>query len=163
MIIGVTGATGFIGRTLLLQAHERGHEVIAFTREPARSVDGALETRRFSVDAPLDLSGCEAIVHLAGEPIAGFWTSQKRQRIVDSRVQGTRRIVEAIASMENKPEVLVNASAVGFYGNGGGSELSENAPAGSGFLAETTAAYQDGSVEAGVEDATGGASGVGTA
>jgi len=142
MIIGVTGATGFIGRAVLRHAHERGHEVIAFTRKPDRAVDRAMETRFFSTDAPPNLSGCEAVVHLAGEPIAGLWTPAKRRRIMESRVQGTRRVAEAIAAMQNKPEVLVSASAVGFYADGGESELTESAREGRGFLAETTARWE---------------------
>ena len=142
MIIGVTGATGFIGRALLRHAHQRGHEVVAFTRHPERPVDGAIETRRFALDRPPDLKGCEAVVHLAGEPIAGLWTSGRRRRIVESRVQGTRRITEAIDSMAEKPEVFVSGSAVGFYGDGGEAELTESAPAGRGFLAETTTQWE---------------------
>src|SRR5687768_6479581 len=140
MTIGVTGATGFVGRELVKLAHQRGHEVIAFSRHPEHTVDWATETRKFSLDAAPDLSGCEAIVNLAGEPIMGLWTKAKQRAIIDSRVEGTRRIAEAVGRMADKPEVLVNASAIGFYGDGGDTELSESAPEGRGFLAETCAA-----------------------
>jgi len=142
MVIGLTGATGFVGRAVLRLAHERGHEVIAFTRNPESPVDRAIETRKFSLDAKPDLTGCNAVVHLAGEPIAGIWTGTKRRRIVQSRVEGTRRVVEAIASMESKPEVFVSGSAVGYYGESGDGELTESSPPGAGFLAETVVAWE---------------------
>ena len=143
MRIGLTGATGFVGKHILRLAAQRGHEVVAFTRTPQRDVSGAAETRRFALDAPPDLSGCEAVIHLAGEPILGLWTGAKKRRIVESRVRGTRRIVEAIAAMSEKPEVLVNASAIGYYGESGDAELTERTPAGTGFLAATVQSWED--------------------
>jgi uncharacterized protein (TIGR01777 family) len=151
MVIGITGATGFVGRAVMRVAHDRGHEVIAFTRTPGRGVNRAIETRCFSIDSAPDLSGCDSVLHLAGEPIAGLWTWKKRRRILESRVQGTRRIAEAIAAMSKKPEVLVNASAVGLYGDGGEAELTESAPPGNGFLAETTAQWEGEAVKAEIE------------
>jgi uncharacterized protein (TIGR01777 family) len=148
MRIGITGASGFVGRAVAGHARRRGHEIIAFSRDPSKRVRDAVETRLFSLDAPPDLGECEAIIHLAGEPILGFWTANKRRAIVASRVQGTRRIVEAIAALDQKPEVLVAASAIGFYGNGGDSILDESAPQGGGFLAETTAAWEKESLAA---------------
>jgi hypothetical protein len=142
MRIGITGASGFIGRAVAGHARRRGHEIIAFSRCPERHIRDAIETRRFTIAAPPDLSGCEAVIHLAGEPILGFWTAAKRRAIVESRVQGTRRIAEAIALMEEKPEVFVAASAIGFYGDAGDAILDERSPRGRGFLAETTAAWE---------------------
>src|SRR4051794_1111601 len=135
MTIALTGASGFIGQAVLKLAAQRGHEVIAFTRTPERAVRGALETRRFALDAVPDLSGCEAVIHLAGEPIPGLWTKAKKRRILESRVHGTRRMVEGIAALSEKPEVLVNASAIGCYAADGDTELAENAPAADTFLA----------------------------
>jgi uncharacterized protein (TIGR01777 family) len=142
MVIGLTGATGLIGRSVLRLAHERGHEVVAFTRDLNRAVRGAIETRSFSTDSKPDLTGCEAVVHLAGEPIAGLWTRGKRRRIVQSRVEGTRRVVEAIQGMASKPEVFLSGSAVGFYGDFGEAEITENSPRGAGFLPDTVAAWE---------------------
>lgn len=142
MTIALTGATGFIGRQVLRIASKRGHDVIAFTRAPERTVSGAVETREFSLKRPPDLRGCDAVIHLAAEPIVGLWTKAKRRRVVESRVEGTRRIVEAIDAMAAKPEVLVNGSAIGFYGDGADRELTEAAAAGTGFLAETVAAWE---------------------
>ncbi|HSI15772.1 MAG TPA: TIGR01777 family oxidoreductase, partial [Chthoniobacter sp.] len=141
MHIGITGASGFLGNRILDIALRRGHEVIAFTRHPAKAIPGCT-MRAFSLETPPDISGCDALIHLAGEPPAGIWTPAKKRRIVDSRVRGTRRVVEAIMAAEKKPEVLVNGSAIGFYGDRGEEELTETLPPGTGFLAETVLAWE---------------------
>ena len=143
MTIALTGATGFVGKHLIRLAAQRGHEIVAFTRAPQRVVDGAVETRVFSLETPPDLHGCEAVIHLAGEPILGLWTAAKKRRILESRVRGTRRIVEAIAALREKPEVLVNASAIGCYAAGGDADITERAPGGDNFLAATVCAWED--------------------
>lgn len=151
MKIGVTGSTGLVGRAVLKLAHQRGHEVIAFSRSPERPIEWAAEERKFSLNEPPDLSGCEAVIHLAGEPILGLWTVKKQGAIVESRVEGTRRIVEAIAKLDEKPEVLVSASAIGWYGDGGDADLTETSPQGSGFLAETCVAWEAEAMKAATE------------
>lgn len=151
MIIGLTGATGFVGGHILRRAVQRGHEVIAFTRNPEQTVRGATETRRFTLAAPPDLRGCTAVIHLAGEPILGLWTNTKRHRILESRVEGTRRVVEAIQALPEKPEVLVNASAIGYYHDHADQELTELAPAGDGFLANAVRAWEAEAIKAQTE------------
>ena len=141
MHIGLTGATGFIGGKIIDLALRRGHEIVAFTRDPSRKIPGCA-MRAFSLDAAPDIVGCEAIIHLAGEPVVGLWTAAKKRRIVESRVLGTRRIVEAINTAREKPEVLLSGSAIGFYGDRGDEKLLETAPAGRGFLAETVQAWE---------------------
>lgn len=141
MIIGLTGASGFIGRAFIDAAHRRGHEIVAFSRSTKHSLPGC-EMRAFTLDAPPDVRGCEAIVHLAGEPVAGLWTAEKKRRIRESRVLGTRRMVEAIAAADPKPEVFVSGSAVGYYGDSGDKELDEASPPGSGFLSEVVKAWE---------------------
>ncbi|MDR3401179.1 MAG: TIGR01777 family oxidoreductase [Chthoniobacter sp.] len=141
MNIGLTGATGFLGRKILDLALRRGHEIIAFTRHPERGIPGCT-MRAFSIDTVPDISGCEALIHLAGEPVAGLWTPARKRRIVETRVKGTRRVVEAIVAAEVKPEVLVNGSAIGFYGDRGEEELTESLPPGTGFLADTVQAWE---------------------
>ena len=141
MNLGITGASGFIGKTIIDLALRRGHEVLAFSRHPERTIPGCT-MRAFALDRPPDVSGCDAIIHLASEPILGLWTPAKKRRIIESRVQGTRRIVEAINASAAKPEVFVCGSAIGFYGTGGERELTEQAPAGTGFLAETVRAWE---------------------
>ncbi len=98
--------------------------------------------RPFSIEVPPDISGCDALIHLAGEPVAGIWTPAKKRRIAETRVKGTRRVVEAIAAAELKPEVLVCGSAIGFYGDRGEEELTEGLPPGIGFLADTVQAWE---------------------
>lgn len=141
MNLAITGASGFIGKTIIDLALRRGHEVVAFTRHPERAIPGC-EMREFSLHLPPDLRGCDAVIHLAGEPILGLWTPAKKRRIVASRVEGTRRVVEAIGELDVKPEVLVCGSAIGIYGDAGDVELTEQAPAGTGFLAETVQAWE---------------------
>ena len=148
MRIALTGASGFLGRPIIVAAHLRGHETIAFSRNPARHVDGAVETCQFDFASPPDLRGCEAVIHLAGEPIAGLWTREKRHEIIASRVRGTRRIVEAIARAKEKPEVLVCASGIGYYADGGDAELREDSPRGDDFLGATCEAWEDEAIQA---------------
>ena len=141
MLLGITGATGFIGRRVIDLALGRGHEVAAFTRSPEHAIPGC-EMRAFSLDGPLDLRGCDAVIHLAGEPVAGLWTASKKRRIVESRVQGTRRVVEAIGRMDAPPEVFVCGSAVGIYPDSGDVEMTETSGSGDAFLAETVQAWE---------------------
>ena len=141
MHLGITGATGFIGRRVIDIALGRGHEVIAFTRSPERAIPGC-EMRSFSIETSPDLCGCEAVIHLAGEAVVGLWTASKKRRIRESRVLGTRRVVEAIGRMDSPPEVFVSGSAVGFYPDSGDAELTEVSAGGDGFLAETVKAWE---------------------
>jgi uncharacterized protein (TIGR01777 family) len=137
MRLGITGATGFIGRHAARLAAARGWEVIPFSRQPRDE-----RTRRFVPGEPADVEGLDAVLHLAGEPVVGRWTSDKRRRIMDSRVLGTRSIVEGFARAAHPPRVLVSASGIGFYGDTGDREVDENSPAGSGFLAEVWRAWE---------------------
>ncbi len=141
MYIGLTGATGFIGRKIVDLALNRGHEIIAFSRNPASSIPGC-EMRLYSLEKPLDLSGCDAVIHLAGESVIGLWTESKKEKIRDSRVLGTRHVVEAINASEKPPEVFVCGSAIGFYGDSGDREITEGAGHGNDFLATTTQAWE---------------------
>lgn len=142
MIIGITGGTGFIGEVAAGQLRERGDKVILFSRRERVGM------RRYSLSRPLDVSGCEGIVHLAGESIVGLWTQEKRRKILESRVEGTRRLVEGIGEAEVKPRVLVSASAIGFYGNTGDRIIDEESPAGTGFLSEVAQAWEAEAVKA---------------
>ncbi len=142
MKIGITGATGFIGRRLCALSRERGHEPVIFTRHPDALAPQACEVRRFQTGAPPDLSGLDAIVHLAGESLIGLWTPPKKRRIRDSRIEGTRRVVEAINGAANGPRIFVCASAIGYYGDTGETIVTESSPPGTGFLAEIVTAWE---------------------
>ena len=137
MRLGITGATGFIGRRAAQLAAARGWEVVPFSRRPHEA-----STRKFIPGEPADVDGLDAVLHLAGEPILGWWTKEKRRRIMDSRVLGTRSIVEGFARAARPPRVLVSGSAVGFYGDTGNTEVDESSPSGRGFLAEVCRAWE---------------------
>jgi uncharacterized protein (TIGR01777 family) len=137
MRLGITGATGFIGRRAAELAAARGWEVVPFSRQPRDA-----RTRRFVPGEPADVDGLDAVLHLAGEPVLGLWTADKRRRIMESRVLGTRSIVEGIARAKSPPGVLVSGSAIGFYGDTGDREVDEKAPPGSGFLADVCRAWE---------------------
>lgn len=144
MKIGITGATGFVGRELVRQCLAGGHEVIGYSRSGPPDADFAdsVKWRVFSTGKPLDVEGLDAIAHLAGESILGLWTDQKKKRIHDSRIDGTRRVVEGIAAATAPPSVLVCGSAIGFYGDTGEVEVTEATPKGKGFLAEVAADWE---------------------
>jgi uncharacterized protein (TIGR01777 family) len=132
--VAVSGASGLVGSALCAFLESGGHEVRRLARRPGAGVEFDL--------APLD--GADAVVHLAGENIAGGrWTEDRKRVIVGSRVEGTGRLARAAASLESPPRVFVSASAIGFYGDSASREVDETAPRGSGFLAETTRAWED--------------------
>lgn len=147
MDIGITGAGGFVGRHVVDLALRRGHSVVAFSRHPEKTIPGC-EMRPISLEAPPDLSGCEAVIHLAGENVAGLWTKEKKRRILESRVVGTRLVVEAIRAAAQPPEVLVCASGISVYGEGGERELTEESPKGAGFLADVVEAWEGEAIKA---------------
>jgi uncharacterized protein (TIGR01777 family) len=142
MIIGITGGTGFIGRAARRSLEARGDTAVIFSRREGQG------RRFFSLSRPLDVSGCDGLVHLAGESILGLWTSEKRRRILESRVEGTRRLVEGIANATERPRVLVSASAIGYYGDTGDRIADEDSPPGTGFLAEVAQAWEKEAVKA---------------
>jgi len=142
MNIGITGANGFIGRRLVELACARGHRVTGFSRDASRQIPGCAETRLFLPNENPDISGCEVLIHLAGENVFGLWTPEKKRRILESRRTGTRRLVDAILSSSTPPRVLVSGSAIGFYGDTGENLTGENSPSGEGFLAETSQIWE---------------------
>ncbi len=134
MKIGLTGATGFIGGHVSSLCQSHGHEIVPFSRHPQ---NGA----RLWNDHP-DVTGLDAVVNLAGESIMGLWTKAKKQRIMESRVHGTRCLVEAMRKTKDGPRILINASATGFYGDTGETLVDESSSVGSGLLAEVAAAWE---------------------
>lgn len=135
MHIAVTGASGLVGSTLVPLLSAGGHRVTRLVRRAAGDGEATWDPA-----GGVDLSALEdvgAVVHLAGENIAAArWTAAVKQRIRDSRVQGTRVLCEALARSPRPPNVLVCASAIGFYGDRDAEELTEESAAGTGFLAE---------------------------
>jgi hypothetical protein len=135
MRIGVTGATGLVGSALLPFLAAAGHraEKLARGQTPSEGFDG--------------------IVHLAGESILGRWTAAKKRRILESRVEGTRTLCEALGRQRRKPGVLVSASAIGFYGDRGDEVLREESRSGAMFLSEVCRQWEGATkpaIEAGI-------------
>lgn len=142
-MVVVTGGTGFLGRALVAALLGKGRHVAVVSRDPGRATFPA-GTRAVSWDdLPAAVDGADAVVNLAGESIAQRWTEAAKARIVASRAEAAERVGAALRAAKVRPSVLLNASAVGFYGNRGGEELAETSPAGSGFLAETTVAWEE--------------------
>ncbi len=137
MKIGIIGATGYIGSRLHAAALGRGQDVVCFSRNERPGF------RRFSLDAIPDFSGLDAVVNLAGESILGLWTSQKKEKILRSRVETTRHVMEGLSRLPDGPRILINASAIGYYGDTGENSVSETSSAGTGFLAETCKAWEE--------------------
>ena len=139
MKILITGASGLIGTALRRSLAEKGRGMLlASRREPKdeRHIQWDPSTG-FADEDLVRLEGLDAVVHLAGESISGLrWTDEKKKAIRDSRVQGTRTIIEAFARLEKKPKVFISGSATGFYGDRGDSELNESNSAGDTFLSE---------------------------
>jgi len=142
----VTGATGLVGRALLKTLSGR---VVATTRDASRtSVAGATDVAVWdgvTAIVPAALMGVRTVYHLAGEPVAeGRWTEQKKMRIARSRIDGTRALVGSIAALspDQRPKVLVSASAVGWYGSRGDEVLTERSAPGEGFLPDVCKAWE---------------------
>jgi len=147
MNVLVTGATGLIGRRLVAALVARGDSVAVLSRSPGRSsFDAAVRVLAWDPLAgppPAEaLASVDAVVHLAGEPVAQRWTAKVKEAIRASREDGTRNLVAGIAAADPRPGVLVSSSAVGFYGKHGDERVDETADAGSDFLAGVCVAWE---------------------
>jgi uncharacterized protein len=149
----VTGATGFVGQRLL----ERLENPVVLSREPDRAMKALARFRVAAArwDPMLGppsadvFNGIDVIFHLAGEPIAdGRWTKARKQRICDSRVIGTKHLVDGLAKLDRRPPVLVSSSAVGYYGSRGDELLTESSAPGDDFLADVCVAWEKAAIEA---------------
>jgi uncharacterized protein len=144
MRIVLTGATGFIGKRLIKQFLDEGHEVSVLGR--SRPKDS--RASHFWWDAmkgePLDASliDVDAVINLVGEPVAQRWDTDVKRRIRESRVAGTRNLINALARQRRLPRVLVSASATGYYGERGDEVLTERSAPGTGFLSEVCVEWE---------------------
>ncbi len=136
MKVLITGASGLIGMALQEVFKEKGYEMLLASRkEPKDATHIQWDMETGFADAE-KLEGIDAVVHLAGENVSGLrWTEDKKKAIRDSRVLGTRNIVDAISKLKKKPSVFISSSAIGFYGERGDEEVTESSAAGDTFLA----------------------------
>ncbi len=155
MNILVTGATGFIGREVLLKLASAGHEITILTRdEKTAPVKVPVHCRIFRWDSSLlqppkeAFDGIDAVVHLAGENIVGRWTQTRKTEIKRSRVLSTHHLVEAFRQLDKKPEVFICASGIGIYGDRQAVELDDSASPGDGFLSELCQSWESEALKA---------------
>lgn len=146
MKITISGASGLIGRRLMKSLAADGHALNVLSRHAGTNMPGGV---RLSVwDPPKgeppaeSLLDSDAVIHLAGEPVAQRWTADVKQRIRDSRVTGTRNLVQALSKLPRRPATLICGSAVGYYGSRGDETLTESSAPGSGYLAEVCVAWE---------------------
>ncbi|MFF2133598.1 TIGR01777 family oxidoreductase [Streptomyces olivochromogenes] len=141
--IAIAGASGLIGSALTRSLTADGHEVVRLVRRAPRGKD---EVRWDPDGQRMDaggLAGCTAVVNLAGAGVASRrWTEAYKRKILDSRVRGTATLAAAVAALDERPEVFVNGSAIGFYGETGDREVDESAPPGEGFLPSVCVAWE---------------------
>lgn len=141
--VAVSGSSGLLGAALVPYLTTGGHDVLRMVRASGPAEDELYWNPREGELQSERLEGLDVVVHLAGESVFGSrWNPAKRQRILQSRVEGTRLLAERMAQMEKPPKALICASAVGFYGDTGDEAVDENAPSGEGFLAEVCRAWE---------------------
>jgi uncharacterized protein (TIGR01777 family) len=135
----VSGSTGLIGSALVETLTCRDHDVVPLVRRRPAAGEHAIgwDPERGSIDRA-GLEGADAVIHLAGENVFGRWSPAKKHRIRDSRVLGTRLLADALAGLERPPATLLAASAIGYYGDRGEEELSEQSAPGEDFLAHVS-------------------------
>ncbi|HBA84591.1 MAG TPA: TIGR01777 family protein [Verrucomicrobia bacterium] len=144
MKIAISGAGGFIGSTLTRALSVPENQVLRIVRTNAET--SASELRWNPATGTIDrkhMEGIDAVVHLAGENIVGRWTQDKKNRIRDSRVLGTRLLVETLAGLTHPPKALICASATGYYGDRRDEVLTEKSSSGRGFLAEVCSEWEE--------------------
>ncbi|WP_414530731.1 TIGR01777 family oxidoreductase [Nodularia chucula] len=154
MKVAITGATGFVGSRLVERLHQEGHKILVLTRNTSSAQrvfpSGAFPDVEIVAYTPTisgawqdSIAGCDAVVNLAGEPIADErWTAEHKEKILKSRQLGTEKIVEAIAKANPQPSVLVNASAIGYYGTSETATFNETSSSGDDFLAQVCQSWE---------------------
>lgn len=144
MKILITGASGLVGTELQKSFAEKGYEMLLASRSEPRDDKHIQWSIEEGFAEPERLEGIDAVVHLAGENVSGGlrWSDEKKKAIRDSRVLGTRNVVDAISKLKDKPKVFVASSAIGFYGERGDEEVTESSAAGDNFLADVSKAWE---------------------
>jgi uncharacterized protein (TIGR01777 family) len=148
----VSGASGFIGQRIVAALAKQRHEVLRLTRAAAVADDARLihwDPAKGEIDARA-LEGLDAVIHLAGENLsAKRWSPAFKAQILDSRVQATQLLLQALAQASSKPKAFIAAAAIGYYGDRGAEELSEGSSGGSDFLAQVCQAWEAETIKAG--------------
>ena len=140
MNIMITGASGLVGKALVQQLASVGHDIFSLQRNKAQ---GGPFWNFEQLQEDAGSRAVDAVVHLAGENIAtGRWTQAKKDKILTSRVQGTRQLAEFCAGLNTRPRVFFSASAIGYYGNRGDQTVDESAASGTNFVAEVCRAWE---------------------
>jgi uncharacterized protein (TIGR01777 family) len=146
MTIAITGASGFIGRRLMKQLAGADHKLRVLSRHAGTNLPPGVQLYvgdAMKCPPPEEsLDGADAVVHLAGEPIAQRWNDEVKQKIRESRATGTRNLVQALSMARQRPAVLVCGSAVGYYGSRGDEILTESSAPGKGFMADVCVAWE---------------------
>ncbi|HEX8175166.1 MAG TPA: TIGR01777 family oxidoreductase [Pyrinomonadaceae bacterium] len=155
MKVLVSGASGLVGSAVVSNLSSKGAQVLQLVRKtPRDEAHEIMWNPAEGITEAVKLEGVDAVIHLAGEPVAeGRWTEEKKRRIRESRVQGTRVLAEALAKLEQKPSVLLSASAIGYYGSRGSEILTEESAPGDDFLARVCRDWEEATtpaVEAGI-------------
>lgn len=145
----VTGSSGLIGSALVPFLTTAGHKVLKMVRRPPQSSDEIFWNPASKDLNPSDLEGIDAVVHLAGESIGmGRWTQKKRDKILSSRIDGTRLLVNTLKAMPHPPGVLLSASAIGYYGDRGDQVLNDSEQSGHDFVSDVCKRWEDEAIEA---------------
>lgn len=143
LTVAISGASGLIGSALAALLTTGGHRVVRLVRRPARAGEIEWDPAAGRLD-PAALAEVDAVVHLAGESIAGArWSPAQQERIRSSRARGTETVARALAAAPPRPRVLVSASAIGFYGDRGETQLDESAGPGEGFLPSVARTWEE--------------------
>jgi len=141
--VAISGAGGLIGSALVATFQAAGQQVRRLTRRESADPSEIFWDPVGERIESAKLEGLDAVIHLAGENIAsGRWNERRKAAILDSRVRGTRLIATTLAALRRPPRVLLNASAIGYYGDRGDEPLDETSPPGTGFLAESCQAWE---------------------
>ena len=154
MKIVMTGGRGFIGSAVARAIAGQGHQVVSLTRRPGAGHPGAGMMEVLWDGVTVDtwaeqLDGADAVINLAGEPIAGGrWTAERKARIIGSRLEAASALIAAVGRASKKPRVWINASAVGYYGDVPEGDVTESSPAGVGFLSETCIRWESEALKA---------------
>lgn len=147
MIIGITGATGFLARHVAAAARSAGHELIGFSRSP-RPLAPFREMRPWLPVSEVNLADIDALIHLAGESLFGVWTKTRKDRIRSTRVNDTCALAARFRDGPHRPASLIAASGAAFYGDRGDEELTEASPRGQGFLSDVCHGWEAATADA---------------